>query len=312
MTSAQRKARGLTLLEVAMAMAILSLAITGTYMAWVNSQRLASLQREESLVQAAIQRYINMMRSLPFPQVDNAMWSGTNAYSKNQVYTGIYNPTEFDGTNYTDHGFSGGSYDASGSFRLRPGWIKLYLGWSGSGIPADATLRGVKVSKTNFPGATQVGNSYWAPMLGVAPEMRIIFINNEVPTEARMGEDYDGNIVGSGYKVSGPWVSASDGIDLNGDGRIDETPMVYNPTARQAFGDALAAPLFPRLLSVPVANPPRVPIDVYLNTSLQIAVYPVVIQVRWWSASGLPREITVITFLTNRAGSVTAAQDSSV
>jgi prepilin-type N-terminal cleavage/methylation domain-containing protein len=259
---------GMTLLEVVIAGAVISIALMGTMSAWLNSQRLQSLQREESIVQEAINKAINDMRAVPFGQIDNAQDAAAP-------------------------GFSGGQYpgDVSGN-RLLPGKVKLYLGWSGQGVPPDDSLRGVKVSKDPFDGGVKVGNSYWAPQSGT-PEIRIIFINNEVPTEARMGEEP---------------TRLSDGVDLNADGTISETPVTSEVLE---FGDVDSTSLFPRLLAVPVSNPPRAPIDQYVNVT-QLVVYPVVIQARWWSAAGFPREITVITFFTNRAGSTTATADTYV
>ncbi|MCY3017965.1 MAG: hypothetical protein NTW87_02895 [Planctomycetota bacterium] len=260
----------MTLFEVVMAGAVLAIAIMGTLSAWINSQRLQILQREESIAQAAISKAINDIRSLPFTQVDNDQTLATLA------------------------GFSGGLYGDVAN-RLKPGRVKLYMGWDGKGPKSDGALRGVKVSLTHTAGSEKIGIRYWSPAENT-PELRIIFINNEVPTEARMGEDGDPT-------------NASDGVDLNGDGAISETPLPLNPPPFE-FGPVDAKPLFPRLLAVPITNPQRDPIDTYLNTA-DLTVYPVVVQVRWWSATGNAREISVITFLTNRAGSQAAAPDTT-
>ena len=259
----------MTLLEVVLAGAILAIAIMGTMSAWVNSQHLQMLQREESVVQAAITNTINSIRSLPYGNVDSPQTSQDPALN-----TG---------------GYSGGPYVGDISLnRLVPGKFKLYLGWTGLGAKSNDALRGVKVSPNPFAGAIQVGRSYWAPQAGT-PELRVIFLNNELPTEARMGEDP---------------ANPSDGVDLNADGIIAQTPLPSADSYTVEFGAVDARPLFPRLLAVPVSNPQRLPIDAYLTTNDMI-VYPVIVQARWWSAAGMPREITVITFITNRAGSQT-------
>lgn len=255
--------RGMTLLEVMLAVGVLAIGIMGSMSAWINSQRLQSLQREESLIQSAINKVINDMRALPFTYIDNAQTA---------------NPAGFSGGNYT------GDPDPD---RLLPGKVKVYLGWTGQGTASDSSLRGVKVSRTPFSGAILQGNGYWAPQANT-PEIRVIFINNEVPTEGRMGEEPG---------------SPSDGVDLDADGRISETPVVSRTVE---FGDVDARSLFPRLLAVPISNPPRAPINDYVNVT-NMVVYPVVVQARWWSFAGFPREISVITFFTNRAGSTTPA-----
>ena len=313
-TKVDFRASGMTLLEVLMAVALISIALMGTFTAWMNSQRLQALQREESMVQAAIERYMNDIRSRPFSQVDNPIFPNYDyttpasnglyirphndiieSYSYTDSVTGISYQVQDDSKRY---GYSGGQYpgDPSGN-RLLPGTIKLFLGWNGKGPPSDAALRGVKVSKTPFSGGVSYGDRYWAPQANT-PEMRIVFINCEDPVEARMGETPG---------------EPSDGLDLNSDGVIEETaPMsllnaavLMSNGGKIEFGDVDATPIFPRLLATPVGNG-RTP-DPSYRSSTTLSVYPVAIQVRWWSVAGLPREITVITFLTNRAGSTDAS-----
>jgi hypothetical protein len=262
----------MTLLEVVMAGTVLAIAIMGTMSAWINSQTLQTLQREESIVQAAITKTINDIRALPFTQMDNS-----------QNLPADQRP-----------GYSGGPYVGDlDPYRLVPGKVKLYLGWSGKGPKTDDALRGVKVSPYPFNGAVKVGNSFWAPQAGT-PELRVVFINNEWPTEARMGEDTQ---------------NPSDGVDLNADGVISETPLASADSYKVEFGSIDSRPLFPRLLAVPVANPPRQPQQGYQNVA-QLTIYPIVVQARWWSAAGFSREISVITFVTNRAGSQAPAADT--
>lgn len=302
--------RGMTLLEVLMAVALISIAVMGTFTAWMNSQRLQALQREESIVQSAIERYMNDIRSRPFTQMDNPVYPNYDYGANNGVYIrppGDVIPTysytdPITGITYTvqddmnKYGYSGGDYGGTPN-RLLPGKIKLFLGWNGKGAPTDAALRGVKVSKTPFTGGIKYGDRYWAPQENT-PEMRIIFINCEDPVEARMGETP---------------TDPSDGIDLNGDGVIEETnPMsVANAAVLAAnggkleFGDVDATPLFPRYLATPISNG-RAYMQNYLS-SANLSLYPIAIQVRWWSVAGLPRELTVISFLTNRAGSTAPA-----
>ncbi|HYG73440.1 MAG TPA: type II secretion system protein [Planctomycetota bacterium] len=278
MTSHKKAPSGMTLLEVIFAVSMISIAIMGTFNAWMNSQRLQALQREESIVQAALQRYMNDIRSTPFTRVDNAMGSTYRG--------GLYVPNpgyEIEPEVWVGDGYSGGGYAGPTDARKKPGMIKLFLGWNGKGEPSDDTLRGVKVSKTPFDGGVLYGNRYWAPQART-PELRIVFINNEVPTEARMGETPE---------------NPSDGVDLNGDGQISESPMPLAP-ANYEFGDIDARPLFPRYLAIPIQSG-RAFVDGYQNMT-NLIVYPVVLQARWWSVAGLPREITLITFLTNRSG----------
>ena len=309
-TKVDFRTRGMTLLEVLMAVALISIALMGTFTAWMNSQRLQSLQREESMVQAAIERYMNDIRSRPFRFVDNPIpldydYVANNGlyirppstiiptYSYTDVSTSISYTVENDTTSY---GYAGFHYPGDPGDRILPGKIKLFLGWTGQGPPTDATLRGVKVSKTPFAGGISYGDRYWAPQANT-PEMRVIFINCEDPVEARMGETPE---------------EPSDGLDLNADGKIEETLTVSqlnaaNNNGIMEFGEVDATPIFPRLLATPVGGN-RAPTTTYLNSSA-LSVYPVAIQVRWWSAAGLPREITVITFLTNRAGSTGYSPD---
>jgi len=287
----QSGARGMTLLEVIMAVAMISIALTGTLSAWINSQRLQTLQREESLVQAAMQRYINDIRAVPFTQVDNDMTPSLPAAPTATYQGGIFTtsrgqegPPEI----WSGQGYSGGDYPGFSNRKL-PGKIKLFLGWNGMGIPTDDSLRGVKVSPNFFPGSIKYGNSYWAPQAGT-PELRIIFINNEVPTEAQFGEDP---------------ANFGDGVDLNADGQISSAPVsstdpVIANAVRIEFGDVDSQPLFPRYLATPIGTN-RAYVNGYQNAANMI-VYPVVLQARWWSVAGLPREITLITFLTNRSG----------
>jgi len=314
-TKVKYEPRGMTLLEVLMAVALISIAVMGTFTAWMNSQRLQALQREESMVQAAIERYLNDIRSRPFQLVDNPIPADYDYVANNGLYirppstinptysytdalTGISYTVENDTTSY---GYAGYAYpgDASGN-RLLPGKIKLFLGWNGKGAPSDAALRGVKVSKTAFSGSIKYGDRYWAPQANT-PEMRIIFINDEDPVEARMGETPE---------------DPSDGLDLNADGKIEESMTVSqlnaaNNNGIMEFGQVDATPIFPRLLATPIVAAGRAPISGYRSSST-LSVYPVAVQVRWWSVAGLPREITVITFLTNRAGSTNNPQDVDV
>jgi len=129
----------------------------------------------------------------------------------------------------------------------------------------------------------------WCRFQENTPEMRIIFINNEAPNEARMGETP---------------ASPGDGVDLSGDGIITDATLTMNGSVshKVEFGPVDSDQLFPRLLAVPVANPPRAPLNDYLNVS-RMVVYPVIVQARWWSKAGFPREISVLTFITNRTGS---------
>jgi len=302
--------QGMTLLEVLMAVALISVAVMGTFTAWMNSQRLQALQREESIVQAAIERYMNDIRSRPFSQMDNPIPANYDYAANNGVYirppgdiietysytdaiTGISYTVQDDKSNY---GYSGGDYTGTAN-RLLPGKIKLFLGWNGKGAPPDAALRGVKVSKTAFTGGIKYGDRYWAPQADT-PEMRIIFINCEDPVEARMGETP---------------TDPSDGLDLNGDGVIEENQTMSQIKStvlganggKLEFGDVDATPLFPRYLATPISTG-RLFTTTY-NSSANLSLYPVAIQVRWWSVAGLPRELTVISFLTNRAGSTAPA-----
>jgi hypothetical protein len=119
-------------------------------------------------------------------------------------------------------------------------------------------------------------------------------------------------------------------VDLNGDGTISTTaltPADMNSTV--PFYDEgqtphNATPLFPRYLATPISpsnslrqvgdfSANQVPVsdaNGYLNVS-SLVLYPVFIQVRWWSAAGFPREVSVFTFFTNRAGT-TAPTDTNV
>ncbi|HYG76561.1 MAG TPA: type II secretion system protein [Planctomycetota bacterium] len=271
-----RTAAGLTLLEVMIAISIIGVTLLGTMNAWVNSQRLQYLQQEESIVQAAISQTINDMRALPFDQIDNSQYPDPSSTDQRP-------------------GYSGGRYDPYDltSQRLLPGTKKLYLGWTRKGTPTDASLRGLKVLPTKFDGAVQFGDR-WAAYEPNTAEMRIILINTETPTEARMGETPS---------------SPSDGIDLNGDGRISEVPLTKVQDVD--FGQVDAKAIFPRYLATPVPANGRDFLPGYLNCT-SLIVYPAVVQVRWWSAAGIPRELSVITFFTNRAGTKEAAPDTFV
>lgn len=175
-------------------------------------------------------------------------------------------------TDPTLPGFSGGD-DPSAQYRLLPGQFPARVG-------SDLLPHGLRVSTTPFPGAVALGGRYYAPDSTVA-ELRVIFINNENPIEEQLGE-----IAGN-----------KDGIDLNRDGIISNVPFaVNNPPEFSLFPETGSTPLFPRRLASGSSGTQ----NAWMNSS-QLVVLPIAVQVRWWSKAGMPLEITVVTFLTNRS-----------
>ena len=236
--------RGMTLMEIVVATAILSICIVATYCAWINAERLNAISREEAIAQAAISKVMSQMRSTAFDSLANSTASG---------------------------GFSGGLY-ASGSYRLLPGTFPIY-------IAGDNLARGVLTSSTRTEGSVQMGDRYYVASEGTA-EMRVIIINDENPIERELGE-----VAGNG-----------DGVDLNSDGIISSSSFPDpGPIDYSVFADTGAEPLFPRALVTGSTLKPHQ----YRNVS-ELLVLPVLIQVRWWSKAGIPRELRVVTFLTDR------------
>jgi type II secretory pathway pseudopilin PulG len=177
--------RGLTLLEVIVAGAMLSVALLATFNVWVNSERLGSMAREEAVAQAAINEMLSRMRATPFNQITNSQFDPTNP------------------------GFSGGD-DLSAQYRLLPGQFPARVG-------SDTTLHGVRVSTTNFDGAFHAGDRFYAADENVA-ELRVIFINNENPIESQLGEingNADGlDLDGDGLISTAPF-PANPGLDYS-------------------------------------------------------------------------------------------------
>ncbi|GMV80912.1 MAG: hypothetical protein AMXMBFR7_20960 [Planctomycetota bacterium] len=67
-----RHPKGLTLLEVSLAMVVLTTAIMGVYSLFITSEMLATLSREESIAMYAAKGVINRMRAAPF---ENDTWN---------------------------------------------------------------------------------------------------------------------------------------------------------------------------------------------------------------------------------------------
>ena len=239
---------GMTLVEILVAASMLSIALLATFNAWMGSERLGSIAREEAIAHAAINEVLSRIRATPFEQITNSQ------------------------SDPTSPGFSGGD-DPSSLYRLLPGQFPARVG-------SDALPHGVRVSKVAFEGSYEVGGRFYAPDNTIA-ELRVVFINNENPIEEQLGE------------ISGN----KDGIDLNRDGVISSATFPVNPALQyDLFSDTGAVPLFPRRLA---SGSPGTQ-NAWLNSS-QLVVLPIAVQVRWWSKAGMPLEITVVTFLTNRS-----------
>lgn len=270
--------RGLSLIEVMMAVAVLSIALAATFMVWINSERLAAISREEALAQQAINQVISEMRATPYADIPGR--------------------------------FSGGPYvpgDLS-NYRLLPKFRNVYVGGlppGQAGDPGNPAARGITLVSDPATAASQGGipmaGGYWVHMPG-SPEMRIIMINHENPVEKELGEV----------------ANNSDGVDLNRDGVVSEQAYsdVTDIKSDGVFKDSGAVRLFPRRLirgptpedgGPPYYNAATGDTDGvsgpggYLNINGML-VLPVVVQVRWWSQAGVPREISVVSFLVNRGG----------
>jgi prepilin-type N-terminal cleavage/methylation domain-containing protein len=260
--------RGLTLLEVVVATMVIAVALMSTMSVFINSERLNAVAREEAIAQAAINAKIAEMRNTKFGYLMNNQTQAANST--------------------TPKGFSGGP-DAVDSDRYLPGLFSVNVG--GETLP-----EGVVSSPTYFQGSVAMGGRYYGPSEGAA-EMRVIFINDEDPIEQELGE-VNGN---------------KDGLDLNRNGSVDTVPYdttgwnTDTKTMPAAINAVFGPPdctlgstqLFPRKLGSGTATP----IHDYINPAL-LNVMAVAVQVRWWSRAGVPREITVLTFITARSPSL--------
>lgn len=260
--------RGLTLLEVVVATMVIAVALMSTMSVFINSERLNAVAREEAIAQAAINAKIAEMRNTKFGNLMN-------------------NQTQPSGST-TVPGFSGGP-DSINPDRYLPGLYSINVG--GETLP-----EGVISSPTYFQGAVQMGGRFYGPSEGKA-EMRVIFINDEDPVEQELGE-INGN---------------QDGLDLNRNGSIETAPYSTSawdpnskampPATNAMFGPPDcplgATQLFPRKLGSGTATP----VHAYINPAL-LNVLAIAVQVRWWSRAGVPREITVLTFITQRSPSL--------
>jgi hypothetical protein len=162
-----------------------------------------------------------------------------------------------------------------------------------------------------------MGARFYAPAPGAA-EMRVMVINDEDPVESEIGEvagnqdgcdlDQNGTISTAPFQKPIGWTSSGanpsvgpEGVPLGNSVTFDQFPQAAAPNAYDAnYSRGGATPLFPRRLASGTANGGANPVHQYLNIN-QMLIMPVIVQVRWWSNAGVPREITVITFLTNRS-----------
>jgi type II secretory pathway pseudopilin PulG len=276
-----RTPAGATLLEVMIAVVIISVALLGTMSVFINAERISSLCREESIAQAAITQMISKIRGSKFVNIMNSQ-------------TAVPNP-----------GFSGG---VNTGYQRYPGSYQVDVG-------GDKLPRGLLVSSTAASGFIQMGARWYAPSPVNAAEMRVIFVNDEDPVELEIGATA---------------TAPTDGCDLDQDGQISSVPFFVPPSpfwtpttagpesvnpipfsytafqapdpSRNITSDLTYSPggatcLFPRRLGSGTANPP---VHQYLDIT-QILVLPVIVQVRWWSQAGVPRDMMVITFITNRS-----------
>jgi type II secretory pathway pseudopilin PulG len=267
---------GATLLEVVIAVTCLAIALMGLLSLWSTSERQAALAREEAIAQAAVNQIISDVRASPFHLIP------------------FHDPAS--DPNANNPGFSSGYYDGTGaSQRLLPKYFFSSQGWDAASpvkIAIDTLPSGVVVSQTHFPGSIPMAGRYYGPS-GKSPQLRVILINDECPVESELGET----------------AGDSDGFDLDRNGLIATTPVPAAPfpatpvDASAILGKHVdgtpvkVTPLFPRLLAGSV----HAPTHAYLNIS-QLQVLPVAVQIRWWSKAGIPREITVVTVVTNRNG----------
>jgi type II secretory pathway pseudopilin PulG len=288
----------MTLLEVMIAVAVISIALLGTMSVFINAERVNAVSREESIAQAAIAQKIAQIRATKFINIANPQNppAGVTAGFSGGPYSGTGNYVNVNGIYVPD----------TTTYRLLPATYPV-------DVAGDQLSRGVSISTTPANGYVQMRARYYAPAPGAA-EMRVILVNDEDPIESEIGEiagngdgcdlDQDGQILTTPYPVPAGWVSTGNN-PTNGPEGINPPPSSFNAfpvaVAPNITGNPLtpggATPLFPRRLGSGTPNPP---IHQYLNIT-QMLVLPVVVQVRWWSAAGVPREITVITFITNRS-----------
>ena len=83
--TSSRRPRGLTLLEVSIAVGVLATAIMGIFSLFVTSERMKILAREESIAMYAAEEKINEIRSRPF--------STTYLYDTGMLVSGYHNTT---------------------------------------------------------------------------------------------------------------------------------------------------------------------------------------------------------------------------
>lgn len=255
----------MTLIEVMLAIAVLAIALMALLSLWAASERLGSVAREDAIAQAAVNQIVSDIRATPFHLLSDM-----------------------------NYGFSNGYYDGTGtSQRLRPKYFSSSRAWDSNSplaIALDTLPSGITASLTPFTDSIPMlarddGQTiYWGPS-GIKPELRTIIINDECPIESQLGEDN-----GDG-----------DSLDLDRDGTVATTPVPPSPFPATPVYSAVmgcsVTPLFPMLLAGYV----HMPSHSYLNIA-KLQMVPIVVQIRWWSKAGIPREITVVTMVSNRNG----------
>jgi len=102
----RRQARGMTLLEVCIAVGVLSTAILGVFSLFVTTERLSVIAREESIALYAAEEAINEIRNAPYSTSEPEVYKIVALYDKNT------RPVNLDGPNATKQRLSMGDVTA--------------------------------------------------------------------------------------------------------------------------------------------------------------------------------------------------------
>jgi prepilin-type N-terminal cleavage/methylation domain-containing protein len=330
-----RRTSGMTLLEVMIAVVIIAVAMSGTYSCFINAQRMNAVSREESIAQAAICQMIAQIRASRFDDIANCATGQANPAGSPPGFSGgLYYASGMWPTTVASDGFTlvypnrmlpgvfpvnvngeGLPFGVAVSLTPQPGFVQVGARYYGPGV-GQAEMR-VMIVNDEDPVEQEIGevngnqdgcdldqdgkvnpNPYFVPDV-----VQLVPAPTPWPPAGSVWSKQSPSV----FTPGGPEALLPIQSSLLNNG----TGSPYNLVSYNAFPPATApnstdptfssggaTPLFPRhLASGTTGKPPQ---HCYLNIN-QMLVLPICVQVRWWSAAGVPREITVITFITNRS-----------